>query len=110
MAESNEYGFLKLRYKLPNEDTSQLMEHAINGKNTYSSNNNKNTILLREVNFATAVAAFAQQMKDPKYLNNWSLQQTLDLAQANKGDDNYGYRTEFVQLVRKAMIADDIKN
>ena len=110
MAESSEYGFLKLRYKLPHEDTSQLMEHAINGENTYSSNNNKNTTLLREVNFATAVAAFAQQMKDPKYLNNWSLQQTLDLAQANKGDDNYGYRTEFVQLVRKAMIADDMKN
>ena len=110
MAESSEYGFLKLRYKLPNEDTSQLMEHAISGQNTYSSNDDKNTVLLREVNFATAVAAFAQQMKDPKYLNNWSLQQTLDLAQANKGDDNYGYRTEFVQLVRKAMIADDMKN
>lgn len=110
MAESSEYGFLKLRYKLPNEDTSQLMEHAIKGQNTYSSNDDKNTVLLREVNFATAVAAFAQQMKDPKYLHNWSLQQTLDLAQANKGDDNYGYRTEFVQLVRKAMIADDMKN
>lgn len=108
MAESNEYGFLKLRYKLPNEDKSQLIEHVINGQNTYSSNDDKNT-LLREINFATAVAAFAQQMKDPKYLSNWSLQQTLDLAQANKGDDDYGYRTEFVQLVRKAMIADDMK-
>lgn len=110
MAESSEYGFLKLRYKLPHEDKSQLIERAIDSKNTYTSLDNKNTGLLRETNFATAVAAFAQHLKDPKYLSRWNLQQTLDLAQANKGDDAYGYRTEFVQLVRKAMIASDMKN
>lgn len=110
MAESSEYGFLKLRYKLPNEGTSHLMERAIHGQNTYTSPDDKNTVLLRETNFATAVAAFAQHMKDPKYLSRWSLQQTLDLAQTNKGDDPYGYRTEFVQLVRKAMIASDMQH
>jgi len=29
----------------------------------------------------------------------------IELAQASKGKDEFGYRTEFVQLVRKAKIA-----
>ena len=105
-AVSAEYGFLKLRYKLPNQSKSQLMEMAITAKNS----GDTSSTLSREINFATAVAAFAQQLKDPKYLNDWSLQQSLDLAQANKGDDAYGYRTEFVQLIRKAMIAKTMNN
>lgn len=104
----DEYGFLKLRYKLPGEKTSSLLSLPISSKNMSLSQLEENSVMRREIRFSTAVAAFAQQLKDPSYLNDWSYQQTIDLAQANKGEDLYGYRTEFVQLVRKAMIAADI--
>jgi Ca-activated chloride channel family protein len=59
----------------------------------------------RDVNFATAVAAFGQLLKGGKYTNNYTYDDIINLAQANKGDDEYGYRTEFIQLVRKAIVA-----
>jgi len=32
----------------------------------------------------------------------------LELAQKTKGRDEYGHRTEFIQLVRKAKIAKEL--
>jgi Ca-activated chloride channel family protein len=60
---------------------------------------------MQEVHFATAVAGFAELLKGGQYQRDWSFQHALDLAQANKGEDPFGYRTEFVQLVRKAMMS-----
>ena len=95
-----EYGFLKLRYKLPNEKTSKLIEKAITAEAL-----EVNASLLSEINFATAVAGFAELLKGGQNQGEWGFDQALALAQANKGEDTYGYRTEFVQLVRKAMMA-----
>ena len=97
---ASEYGFLKLRYKLPEENTSKLIEQAIT-----SDAQNPNEQLMLDVNFAAAVAGFAELLKGGQYQGDWSFQQALELAQANKGEDLFGYRTEFVQLVRKAMMA-----
>ncbi|WP_317931183.1 VWA domain-containing protein [Halioxenophilus sp. WMMB6] len=96
----DEYGFLKLRYKLPGDDNSQLIQQPILIKG-----GNTSELLRREANFATAVAGFAQLLRGGQYTGNWSYDDALGLAQANKGDDAYGYRTEFVQLVRKAKLA-----
>lgn len=100
---SSEYGFLKLRYKLPREAESRLIEQPIT-QNAYDMSNN----LKQEVNFATAVAGFAELLKGGRHQGGWGFPQVIDLAQANKGEDLYGYRTEFVQLVRKAIIAKDM--
>ena len=96
----NEYGFLKLRYKLPHENTSKLIEQAIS-----ADVQQQDARLMRDVNFAVAVAGFAELLKGGQYQGDWGLQHALELAQANKGEDLFGYRTEFVQLVRKAMLA-----
>lgn len=96
---TNEYGFLRLRYKLPAEDTSRLIEQPV------TQDAQATALLKREANFATAVAGFAQILKGGKYLGEWDYDQALELAQANKGADEYGYRTEFVQLIRKAKTA-----
>ena len=98
-----EYGFLKLRYKLPESESSKLIETPIliNPKTP-------NNSLAREIDFSIAVASFAQLLKDGKYLNNWSFEDAISLAQKNKGDDKFGYRTEFIQLIRKAKIATKI--
>ena len=59
--------------------------------------------------FAVAVAGFAQLLKDGKYIGDWGYEDALQLAVSNKGDDTYGYRAEFTQLVRKAMTADAMR-
>lgn len=98
-----EYGFFKLRYKLPSEDSSRLIEAPI-----LQQQSPVPAELMQEVNFSVAVAAYAQKLKGSNFLNKYSYHDIIALAQANKGSDEYGYRTEFVQLVRKAELADDL--
>ena len=100
---NDELAFLKIRYKLPKATTSTLITHKV----TRAEAKQKSISLAtqRDVNFATAVAAFGQLLKGGKYTNNYTYEDIINLAQANKGDDEYGYRTEFVQLVRKAAVA-----
>lgn len=102
-AASNEYGFLKLRYKRPGESTSQLVTTPI--KNELAP---KTKSLNRETQFATAVAGFAQLLKGSKYIGNFNYDNVIEMAQNSKGDDPYGYRTEFVQLVRKAKLSKEM--
>ncbi len=101
-AGKNEYAFLRLRYKLPGETTSLLLEQPIAAGNTRLA---ADDVALRETRFATAVAGFAQLLRGGKYTGDWDYDDALSMAQANKGDDPYGYRTEFVQLVRRAKTA-----
>jgi hypothetical protein len=62
--------------------------------------------MLREARFATAVAGFAQLLEGSKYVGHWHYSDALTLAQSNRGDDTFGYRAEFIQLIRKAEVAD----
>lgn len=98
----DEYAFLKLRYKLPGEDVSRHLESAIPAHNTPEDD----ALRSQEAAFATAVAGSAQLLKVGKYTGEWSLDDAIDLAQANRGSDLYGYRAEFVQLLRLARELD----
>ena len=60
---ADEYGFLKLRYKLPEEQKSKLVTLPIGPKDEYPSVN----AAPNEARFATAVAAFGQILKGGKY-------------------------------------------
>lgn len=100
---NGEYAFLRLRYKLPNESKSNLIEKPI-----AANNNSTSPLYQREVNFATAVAGFAQLLRGSNYAGDFTYDKVIELAQANKGMDEYGYRTEFVQLVRKAKLAKEM--
>jgi len=100
----NEYGYLKMRYKLPGEARSRRLEEAIRLGQSIEPK------LRREIHFAAAVAAFAQKLRGGTYLQGWSdihddYEAIIELAEANKGADPYGDRTEFIELVRKAKWA-----
>ncbi|NND01079.1 MAG: VWA domain-containing protein, partial [Gammaproteobacteria bacterium] len=95
-SQSNEYGFLKIRYKLPGQTKSRLIETAI------PSESGK---LGSDVQFSTAVAGFAQLLAGSKYTGTFSYDDVISLAGKHKGDDSFGYRAEFIQLVRMAKIA-----
>ena len=94
--QSSELAMIKLRYKQPNSDTSQLITNIITQDllNKTPSNDFK---------FATAVAAFGQKLTGGKYLAKYDYQDIIKLANVVKGTDNFGYRSEFIQLVRSAQ-------
>jgi Ca-activated chloride channel family protein len=102
-----EYGFLKIRYKLPGEEKSLLITEAVT--RAADSTLAEGGSLQREAGFATAVAGFAQLLKGGKYTGEYSYDDVIALAQQTKGDDAYGYRTEFIQLARKAKTASAMK-
>lgn len=91
----NEYGFLKTRYKLPNEKKSTLVESPIP---IFDSEPTK------DISFSLAVAGFAQLLNGDKNAANLSFDQVLTLAKKNKGSDEFGYRAEFIQLVEMAKL------
>jgi Ca-activated chloride channel family protein len=52
--------------------------------------------------FAVAVAGFAQLMKNSKFTQDLDYQWVIDTANNARGDDEFGYRSEFVKLARSA--------
>ena len=100
-AGENEYGFLKLRYKLPDEDTSRLLTVPV----TRELEVKRIEDAPREVRFSVAVAAFGQLLQGAPYLKDFGYEQVLALAGAARGEDTFGYRAEFMNLVRLAKSA-----
>ena len=92
-ATSDEWGFLKLRYKAPGETVSQLIETPIVG----------GSIPGTEAGFAAAIAGFGQLLREDRFLGDWGYDEAIALANANRGTDAFGYRTEAVQLMRLAQ-------
>ena len=87
---------IKLRYKLPDKDTSILTDRPVSGK----------AIPLHETSenfrFSAAVAAFGMLMRNSDHLANANIKEIIELAKASKGDDEEGYRGEFLAIVKMA--------
>ena len=91
---ADEIGYLKLRYKAPDSDASQLLETPIRTETAFASLD----AAPDDARFAAAVAAFGQKLKGSDYVEmGW--REILQLAQSGRGDDLAGYRAEFVQLI-----------
>lgn len=93
VSESDEYGFLKLRYKAPGATRSQLIESPIRPGGTVSA----------DMRFAAAIAGFGQLLQNGQYIGDWSFGDAISLANSAKGDDAFGYRAEAVRLMRLAQ-------
>ncbi len=88
---------LKLRYKPPTGDNSELITQAI-------ANDSKPLDQASlDFRFAAAVAEFGMLLRDSPYRGESSFDQVLELAQGSKGADPEGYRSEFIQLVKTAQ-------
>ncbi|MEW5688216.1 MAG: VWA domain-containing protein [Pseudomonadota bacterium] len=97
---SRELAFLKVRYKLPGERTSKLMERPISRADAKPSLE----AAPEQTRWAVAVAGFGQKLKqDPRVPDAFGWDQVISLAQTARGADPYGERAEFVQLVRGAQ-------
>lgn len=97
-ADCGEIAYLKMRYKLPGETASKLIERPI----TQADASPSIDMLNGDFKFAAAVAGFAQLLRGDPYLKDFGYDEVIALAQAGKGADPFGYRAEFINLARLA--------
>lgn len=88
---------LKLRYKQPDGDESQLATFPITDQDRKFAESSK------DFAWATAVAAFGMILRDSQHKGTATLPAVLEIAQSSKGEDRSGYRAEFIRLVQTAM-------
>ena len=92
---SDEYAFLKLRYKLPDETKSHLMTTPVGREFDKASLDGLST----DARFSIAVAAFGQKLRDTDAVADYSWDDIRELAAGARGADPYGYRSEFLRLI-----------
>ena len=56
-----------------------------------------------DARLAAAAAAFAQLLRGERYMEEYSYEDAAALADGARGADPFGYRAEFVRLVRLAQ-------
>lgn len=101
----SEIGFLKIRYKLPGENTSRLITRPIAKGDEYASV----ATAPADMRFAAAVAAYGQILRGDPYTKTFTMDDVTALAMGAKGQDPYGIRAEFVNLARMAKSAAAMK-
>lgn len=89
---------IKLRYKQPNGNKSQLIEQPIIDTQVALKATSDN------FKFSAAVAEFGLLLRDSKFKNTANFAQAIQLAKSGKGVDENGYRAEFVRLVEMAEL------
>jgi Ca-activated chloride channel family protein len=95
---SGELAFLKIRYKQPDSDTSALITTPVTEGNAVATLEQAG----QDVRFSVAVAAFGQKLRGTDAVSTYRYGSIIDLASGAKGEDGYGYRAEFLNLVRLA--------
>lgn len=95
-ANNREIAFLRLRYKLPEQAQSQLIESPILVESVKTELLNSSD----SFRFSAAVAGYGQLLRGGKNLSTMNIEQVIELAQNAKGADKYGYRSEFINMVK----------
>jgi Ca-activated chloride channel family protein len=99
---SGELAFLRIRYKAPGADESQLIERPITELDFVRDLDKAP----EDARFAAAVAAFGEKLSRTGHADNFGYDEIAELALAARGEDPYGDRVGFVNLVRAAAQLD----
>lgn len=94
--ESSEWMAVKLRYKRPNSETSEKFDFVVLDADKPFEQADK------DLKFAAAVASFGMLLRDSPHRGNSSFDSVLEIAQTARGQDDWGFRAEFCQMVRAA--------
>lgn len=89
---ADELAAVRIRYKEPGEDTSQLMTEYVK-KSSYSE-------MSGDMSFISAVAAFGMLLKESRYAGTADYDLVLSLAGEDHKDE---YRQQFVNMVKDYM-------
>lgn len=93
---SDELATIKIRYKKPDSNSSMLMSRVIK--------ENLNEIEEHDYNFVQAVVAFGMLLRDSEFKKDASFEKVMQMAKQNRGEDEEGYRSEFIRIVEKSQL------
>lgn len=101
---AGELAHLRLRYKLPDGDSSRLIENPIPASSLVSRPG-------ESFRFASAIAAYADLLRGGTHVDGWSWNDVAKAARDAEGDDRYGLRGELVELIEQGrrIVANDGK-
>ncbi len=91
---------VKLRYKQPDGNTSTKVEIPVKGKVLDLEETSDN------FRFSASIAEFGLILRNSEYKENATMQEVIALAKGARGEDEEGYRSEFIKLVK---LADSLK-
>ena len=92
---------VKLRYKEPDGNTSTKVEIPVKGKVLDLEETSDN------FRYSAAIAEFGMILRNSQYKVDASMEQVINLAKNARGEDEEGYRSEFLKLVK---LADTMKD
>ena len=96
--QSDEILTVKFRYKAPDGDVSKLIEHPVADKQVAIAKTSDN------FRFAAAVAQFGMLLRDSEFKSAASYSSVVEMARKARGNDDEGYRSEFIRLVESAQL------
>ncbi len=99
---NNELATIKIRYKAPDGNQSLLMEKVVSPKAVDFEKASG------DMRFASAVAGFGMLLRNSEYKGDIGYEDIVSIAQSAKGDDEEGYRGEFIRLVKIAENLDQL--
>jgi Ca-activated chloride channel homolog len=91
---------VKLRYKQPDASTSIKVEIPVKGRVLDAEETSDN------FRFSASIAEFGLILRNSQYKEDASMEEVIALAKSAKGEDEEGYRAEFIKLVK---LADSLK-
>ncbi len=91
---------LKLRYKQPGTSKSKLLEQEVKARPSVINSTSNN------FRFSAAVAGFGMLLRDSEYKGNITWDKITLLAKHARGEDELGYRGEFIRLVNSTKLLD----
>lgn len=94
---SQEMVTVKLRYKKPEGDTSEVTERS------FVDNGSKFENAAPDLKFAAAVAEFGMILRDSQHKGKGTIGAVIEWAMEGKGRDTAGYRAGFIELARKTQ-------
>lgn len=95
---SSEVCTIKLRYKEPKENTSKLITKTVKDDQVGAEQAS------RQFRFCAAVAEMGLVMRASDFKGDANLEHALKMAKESKGEDEEGYRAEFIQICEKAIL------
>jgi Ca-activated chloride channel family protein len=90
----NEMLTVKFRYKEPDGAESKMIEKTVMDRNTNFENASE------DFKYAASVALFGMQLRNSEFINSFETNDVIKMAEAGKGTDKDGYRSEFIRLVK----------
>lgn len=91
----DELMLVKLRYKKPNEDKSNYFDTIVKNNSESFDKSSENH------RFAASVAMFGMILKNSKFKGESNVNKAIFIAENSLGKDEFGYRKEFVELMKK---------